>query len=206
MVGYIQKTKQFSYMVHLAQREDRAHVVKIIEESFADNPSVVSVTNPRKPGSLRALARYAFDTAIVREGVWLSTDRKAVAICYFYGLKKEGLRDLWHQVLLVIYCIGLKNVASVMKREQYIKKYRPQDGSFLYFWFFGASEAGKQKRSAFELKQAIFDLSEKKKLPIYLETSVQKNRRVYERYGFEVYHEWQQTKDRTLFFMRRHAK
>ena len=190
-------------MVQLAEKEHREHVVRIIEESFTDNPSVVSVINPKKSKSLRALANYAFDTAIVREGVMLTEDRQSVAICYHYGLKKEGFMDLWNQMKLVLNCIGFSRVPQVMRRETYIKKQRPADGKFLYFWFFGATDAGRANRSAFTLKQAIFDWSAKEGLPIYLETSVPKNKKVYERFGFETYHEWSQTKDCTLYFMRR---
>ncbi len=193
-------------MVYYASRNDRNRVVRIIQESFTDNPSVVSVINPNKTNSLKALAEYAFDTALMRQGVLLSDNQECVAICYHYGWKKEGIPDLWNQVKLVLNCIGLWKVPQVMRREAYLKKHRPVDGKFLYFWFFGSTKKGKDTRSAFSLKQAIFEKSAKDNLPIYLETSVPKNKKVYERFGFETYHEWHQSEDSTLYFMRRVPK
>lgn len=177
--------------------------IGIIEESFANNPSVVSVINPNKKNSLKALAAYAYHTVLPRNGVMLSINEEAVAICYPYHAKQEGLVDLWNQLLLVLTCIGLSRVPSVLKREAYVKNIRPQDGKFLYFWFFGATEKGKKTNAARELKNRIFDWSKKANLPIYLETSVTRNKRVYEHFGFETYHEWQQPNGGTLFFMRR---
>ncbi|MEQ8474449.1 MAG: hypothetical protein RIC35_24845 [Marinoscillum sp.] len=39
-----------------ATQEDKSTVIAIIKESFQNNPSVVSVINPKKPNSLSALA------------------------------------------------------------------------------------------------------------------------------------------------------
>ncbi|HCX22392.1 MAG: hypothetical protein CMB80_22395 [Flammeovirgaceae bacterium] len=181
----------------------REQVIAIIEESFHNNPSVISVINPKKKNSLKALAQYAYDTAKTRNGVILSSNQEAVAICYPYNYKKEGLADIWNQVLLVLNCIGLRRVPDVLRREAYVKKMRPKDGKFLYFWFFGATTTGKKTSAARELKDKIFDWSSKENLPIYLETSVPRNKSVYEYYGFETYHEWNQPNGGTLYFMRR---
>ena len=56
--------------------------------------------------------------------------------------------------------------------------------------------------SVLEIKNAIFTKSKKEKLPIYLETSVEKNRRVYERYGFNVYYTIR-LGESTLYFLKR---
>ena len=72
----------------------------------------------------------------------------------------------------------------------------------LYFWFLGVEKGG--NKAVFEIKDQIFQWSEEKKLPILLETSVIRNRKVYERYGFEVYHTWDDSGNgNTLWFMRR---
>lgn len=180
--------------------------ISIIEESFVNNPSVASVINRKKPKSLTSLARYAYQTASRRDGVLLSADSEAVAICYPYHLQKEGVKDLWNQLLLAWNCIGLTKLPEVMKREAYVKNTRPADGQFLYFWFFGATARGKKSGAALELKSHIFEWSERDDLPIYLETSVMRNKRVYEYYGFETYHEWKQPNGTTLYFMRRPTK
>ena len=189
-----------------ADKSDKNLVVDIISESFTSNPSVNAVVkNDRKREKrLKYLAKYAYKTALRRNGVYLSTDKNGVAICYKYNQRKETIGDYWDQLILAITCIGLNRVIKVLKRESYIKKYRPVNGEFLYFWFFGVNEKARGKGAALELKDAILKESENKNLPIYLETSVEKNRIVYERYSFEVYHTWDNKEEGiTIWFMRR---
>ena len=95
--------------------------------------------------------------------------------------------------------IPIKNVFQTLKRESYLKKHR-YDGTHLYFWFLGVKKGG--GTAGFEMKDYLFDFSSKEQLPIILETSVERNKEIYERYGFEVYHEWPNSgKGKTLWFM-----
>ena len=72
----------------------------------------------------------------------------------------------------------------------------------MYFWFLGVEKGGDQ--AVYELKDHLFELSKNQQLPILLETSVPRNRSVYERYGFEVYHTWEDSgNDKALWFMMR---
>ena len=181
-------------------------VMSIIEQAFKNNPGVTTVINPKLPNALTALARYAYETAYLRKGIYLTPDGEATALCYRYNAKKEGFKDYFNQVKLIHHCIGWQRLFTVLKRDAYIKKQRPRDGSFLYFWFLGATDKGKQSGSAWALKREIFGQSNSEGLPIYLETSVEKNKRVYERMGFETYHIWPQATGGNLFFMRRMPK
>lgn len=189
-----------------ANISDEKLIIEIISESFIHNPSVLSVikNDNKKKQRIAELAKYAFRTAVRREGIYISSDNEGVAICYKYNAKKESLIDYWNQLNLVIKSIGISRVFKILKREEFVKKFRPVSGEYLYFWFFGVKNKGKGKSAAMELKDAIIKESLNKKLPIYLETSVEKNKSVYERYGFEVYHKWKnESENMTLWFMRK---
>lgn len=71
-----------------------------------------------------------------------------------------------------------------------LKNYVLKSAIFLYFRFLGVKKNGRNKGAVVELKEAIYNEATKLKLPIYLETSEQKNQRVYQRYGFQNYHTW----------------
>ncbi|MEP2023531.1 MAG: GNAT family N-acetyltransferase [Reichenbachiella sp.] len=188
-----------------ATKADQSLVVDIIAESFPYNPSVLSIlkNDKKEPQRMRALARYVFKTALRRNAIFLSTDRTGVAICYRFNGHKEILIDYWNQMVLAISAIGIERIFKVLKRDNYVKKQRPKTGDFMYFWFFGVSDEGKGQGAAHELQKAIFEEAKKENLPIYLETSIAKNKRVYERYGFEVYHTWNYISEGiTLWFMR----
>lgn len=189
-----------------ANISDEKLIIKIISESFIHNPSVLSVikNDNKKKQRIAELAKYAFRTAVRRNGVYISSDNEGVAICYKYNEKKESLIDYWNQLNLVIKSIGFSRVFKILKREGFVKKFRPVSGEYFYFWFFGVTNMGKGKGAAMELKDAIVKESLNKKLPIYLETSVEKNKSIYERYGFEVYHKWKNdSENMTLWFMRK---
>ena len=192
-----------------AEKTDISLVVDILSSSFLENPSVnwVIKNDNKIEKRIQVLCRYSFLTTLIRNGVYISSNEKGVALCYKYNEKNETLSDYRNQLVLAIMAIGLRRVPGVLRREAYIKKYRPKDGNYLYFWFFGVKRGHQNGESAKELKNNILSYADKKGLAIYLETSVEKNKRVYERYGFEVYHIWiDHEKNVELYFMRRTPK
>lgn len=189
--------------MRLAKKGDKKKVIQIISEAFDNNPSVnwVIKNDIFRKQRIRVLARYAFNVANRRSGVYLSSDEEGVVICYQYKKKKDDLFDYIDQLYLALFAVGLSRIGKVLRRESYIQKARSEDNDFLYFWFWGISKKGKGQTAARESKDFIFELSEKLKLRIYLETSVAKNKNVYERYGFKTYAIWQDSI--SLWLMRR---
>lgn len=188
-----------------ATKADEELIIDIIAESFPSNPSVLSVikNDKKEPQRMRWLARYVFRTALKKDGIFLSADRTGVAVCYRFNSHKESLMDYWNQLVLAFTAIGIERIFKVLKRDIYVKNKRPKSGDFLYFWFFGVSNKGKGRGAAHELKEVVFSEAKRQNLPIYLETSIAQNKRVYERYGFEVYHTWDyKSEGITLWFMR----
>ncbi|UKN03500.1 hypothetical protein K6119_08230 [Paracrocinitomix mangrovi] len=190
-----------------ASINDLDKVVNILTQSFMENPSVLNAVKPGKniEKRVRELAIYAVKTGLLREGVYLSDDDTTAAVCYHYNIRKEGLKDYFNQIRLVAKSIGILRVPGMLKKEGYLKKIRPSHDNFLYFWFLGTSKEGIGKGGAQEIAKGIEQLSIEKQLPIYLETSVPKNKRVYERFGFETYHEWKGLDDKALYFMRKNV-
>ena len=191
-----------------ATKSDKKKFIEIIAESFDTNPSVnwVIKNDSKRTKRIRAVANYAFEKALLKQGAYISSDETGIALCYKYNKKSNFIRDYWNQVKLAVVAIGIERIIEVLNREAYLEKLRPKSGEFLYFWFFGVSNEGKGKGAAKELKDYIFNLSDKTGLSIYLETSVAKNKNVYERYGFELYHSWEvKEQGITLWFMKRNA-
>ena len=184
----------------------RKQIIDVLTEAFDANPSVnwVIKNDAKRKKRIRVLSEYAYKTCKARDGVYLSSNKQGVALCYNYFCKKEGIADYWNQLILAINAIGLSRIGEVLKRESYIKKHRDNKGDFLYFWFFGVSDKGRGSDAAKTLKDDVFRSADEQQLPIYLETSVAKNKRVYERYGFVNYHTWRVEKQGIeLWFMKR---
>jgi hypothetical protein len=193
--------------MHPATKKDRNKVVRIIEESFKGNPSVTWVVKNdlKMEHRLTILAEYIFDLGLLKKGVYLSTDETAIAVCYKNNIFVNPIIQLYYQLRLLLKAVGIKKICGTIKRQAYFKKHRRGEENFLYFWVFGASDEGKGHGGAKELQEDIYQLSEDTRLPIYLETSVRKNKVVYERFGFSVYHTWHvEEQGIDLWFMRRY--
>ncbi len=185
-----------------ATASERQKAVEIITTTFDQNPSVNIVIGPggNRARKIGRLAEYAFVKAINREGAYLSSNKKGAALCFLSDSGKFSLREVWFEMRLAMV-LPLKRVLQTLKREAYIKKHR-FTGRHLYFWFLGVEKDGGQ--AVYELKEHIFEISRQEKLPILLETSVQRNMEVYERFGFTVYHTWEDSGDgNALWFMKR---
>ena len=175
--------------------------IQVLTESFQSNPSALWVIkqDDQVKARLRALIEYAVKTALENDGLFLSDDESAAAIC-FKEPAKVTLASYVNQLRLIRKAISISRVPHVLKREGYLKKHRPE-GPFLNFWFLGVDPSFKERKAVYEIKEGIFELAHKEELPILLETSVERNMRIYERYGFKVYHTWQQSDTYTLWFM-----
>ena len=192
-----------------ATKEDRKKVVDIIAESFEQNPSVNWAIKQDKKRSkrLRVLSEYAFNTILRRKGVYLSSDEEGVILFYKENAYKEGLADYIDQVKMAFGAVGLARVPLILRTEAYKKKIRPQDGEFIYCWFYGVKINSRGHGAAYEMKNYLADVADQLQLPVYIETSVHKNTIAYKRWGYETYHEWYlEEKNKTLWFMKREVK
>lgn len=188
----------------LAQSHDRELVIRLMTTMFADNPAILSLIAPGKDkrAGIQSLAEFAFLKCFNRNGVWISSNEKAVALCYRFNEGGFSLKEFLLELRFAIRFIGLTRLPSILAREAYRKKQRPADGNYFYFWFFAAlPDAGE---AAFELKNGIFNLAQKAGLPIYTETSVERNRKIYERYGFQTFQKWEEPEENiTFWFLKR---
>jgi hypothetical protein len=186
----------------LATIKDKTELVNIISETFDANPSVNIVIGDKgnRKKRVELMAEYAFIKALNRDGAYLSENKKGIALFYHSNYGKSNLKEFFCELRFAL-SLPIKKVFQALKRETYLKKHRYQ-GAHFYFWFFGVQKGG--GKAGFDLKNALYQLSEQEQLPIVLETSVARNKIVYERYGFKVYHQWSDYGEgHTLWFMKR---
>lgn len=175
-----------------ATQKDKATVISIISDCFWDNPGVNFIIGKKRNKSkrLKALAEYAFDYAFYRKGIFLTKNAKGLAICYLYNIKPKKLYDIWLKAKLVTRAIGWIRILKVIAHTKRINDKRPANGDYLYFWFMGVSKEGRGNiKTAIEIMDYIFNLSNSLKKIVYAETSVAKNMNIYKQLGFQTYTE-----------------
>lgn len=180
--------------------KERAKV--ILTAAFNRNLSVNSVVKQDKYRLRRigALMVYAMNVAKLSGITVLSDTANACVILSYPHLKKSFLRLTWLDIMLVIKSIGVSGIARTLKRGKLIAAVKPKV-DMAYLWFIGTDPNFQHQGEGSLLMQQVLDFTDRKKLPVYLETSVLENVRWYERFGFEVYQELQL--DYKLYFLKR---
>jgi hypothetical protein len=188
-----------------ATLNDKLASVRIIAATFDANPSVINIIGKKgnRKKQLERLATFAFTKSLNRKGAFISKNKMGVAFFYKSSVKVFSLKEIYYEIRFAL-SIPFQKVIETLKRQAYLKKHRYQKENF-YFWFFGVEKGGDQ--AGFELKDYLYQLSADEDLPIILETSIKRNKVVYLRYGFEIYHTWENYSDKSpLWFMIRSPK
>ncbi|XVJ66108.1 MAG: hypothetical protein HEQ40_08090 [Lacibacter sp.] len=182
---------------------DRELVVKILSVTFESNPAVRWMLRKGKyyNASLQRMANFVFSKSLRNDGVLISANEKGVALYYKANAGVRLIPDFFEELLFIIRSVPILKIPVLIQRELHRKSIRPASKPYLYFWFLGVlpEDAG----AGFELKNALFAEARKQQLPIYLETSIKRNMHVYERIGFQTYHQWiDEAKKITFWFMK----
>ena len=185
-----------------ATNSDKAKIIEILTRSFDDNKSVNYVVkqDQNRVERIRNLMDYSFNVCNEFGEVWMSDDQQACALILFPDKKRSSFRTLLWDLKLALSVIGIDRVSAVLKREAMIKSNHPKE-PIAYLWFIGVNPQlqGKGVGSAF-IKEVIQEC-ERKKRPIYLETSMEKNLPFYKKFGFEIFQSLQLSY--TLYQLRR---
>jgi ribosomal protein S18 acetylase RimI-like enzyme len=173
-----------------AQIKDREQVVSMLARCFDDNKSVnyIIPQDRHREKRIVQLLEYSFDYCQLFGEVYLSGDGQACAMVVYPREVKISLRSILLDLRLVLRCVGLVNLRKVLKREAIIKKLHPRQ-AFCYLWFIGVSPEVQQRGIGGALLREVLDQCDLEGLPVYLETSVEKNVPWYTKRGFSVYKE-----------------
>lgn len=152
------------------------------------------------------LATHMVEKAIEKDALIISENGRGIAIL-FRTNSKDG--DFWKDTIrdlkLAIKVTGIKKGLKVLENQKYIKNQRPKEGDYLYCWFWGIlpdSRGSDDSKTAYEMKNKFYAISKELQLPIYAES---RNRRIslaYQRYGFNLFHEWNHPGGDKMYFLR----
>ena len=185
-----------------AEAVDKTTVITILSYSFKDNQSVNYVVRNDKNSfeRIKALMDYSFELCSMFGEVWLSDDKKACALILFPHDKRTNAKSIWLNIKLIFQAIGIFGISKTLKREAQIHKIQPKE-QMAYLWFIGVEPESQKNGIGSKLLLQLILRFTVLNLPLYLETSTQKNVPWYQSFGFVIYD--QLNLGYSLFFLKR---
>ncbi|MBE7640473.1 hypothetical protein GUB10_09030 [Salegentibacter sp. BLCTC] len=188
-------------------KAEKEEIITKVTQLLKEIPSSMDIV--KKGGDrhkrFEYLATHMVEKAIEKDALIISENRMGIAILFKTSKNDDNfLKDIWTQIKLVLNVTGVKNAYRIVKNQNYIKKQRPQKGEYLYCWFWGilAESRGADTQVGKEMKDEFYRQAKEYQIPLYAETRMRKNALVYQRFGFELFHEWKHPSGDTMYFLR----
>ncbi|MBD1424062.1 GNAT family N-acetyltransferase [Sphingobacterium arenae] len=171
-----------------ADPNDKTLITELLAKSFEKNLSVNYIIrqDEKKAHRLRVLMEYSIKMCSLFGEIWLSNDKKACALVLYPHKKKTTFATIYLDVKLALSAIGISGIGKAIKREAMIKKKQPKE-KMAYLWFIGVNPLYQHLGIGSNLLKEVLANATKNGLPVYLETSTQKNLPWYQRFGFRIY-------------------
>lgn len=187
--------------MRLAGLSDRRLVIDIIARTMCENRGINWMLRSTDIRHLKNLAQYAFYKAYYKNGAYISSNNKGLALCFKFNSPISSIIPYIQGIIFILKSVKFSTLPKIFKLETFKKNQRPANGEYMYFWFFSVVKGG--DNAGFELKNGIFNMARKEQLPIYAETSKLRNKIVYERFGFKTYHYYEdKINDLQYWFMK----
>lgn len=165
--------------------QDRKNVINILVKSFEGNKSVDFVVgNSSKRRAV--LMEYSLENCLENGDVYISDTARSCVLIKYSDQKRKPLKLWTWDLKLALRGIGIPRISKVLRRESSIEAVQLKE-PFLYLWFIGVTPESQGRGEGSKLLKSVLELARVKNLPVCLETSMERNFRWYENFGFSVY-------------------
>lgn len=170
---------------------DREIIISIVTSAFEQNPRAMAMIKKKDPvRNVRLMTEYAYQLVEKFDGIYLSEDKTTVLFYYLKSQYKRTLIDYLRYGKMFMQAIRPSQLFPTLKREKLIASLRPPYEDYIYVWVLGSVPNNKSLKGLADIRDHLFGLSEKLQLPILIETTVEKVRKLYHYVGFTEYHKW----------------
>ncbi len=187
---------------------NKERVISNVATLLKEIPTSMEVVkdDAKKDERFNYLAKHMVEKAIKRDALITCDDDQGIAIFFEEDGTSGGFfNELISDLKLAINVTGIKKGLNALKSQQFVRKQRPNTGKYLYCWFWGILEDARgvtDKKTAYKMKNIMFDMAKEKQLPIYAETRIKRVSIAYRRYGFEVLKKWPHPSGDTMYFLK----
>jgi len=168
----------------------KERIIGLLADCFDTNKTVnwIVKQDTKRKQRIHDLMDYSFEACLDSEQIWLSDDRNGVIICSMSDDKLPFLEEAYLTARFILKVTGIDRIGKILRRERYVNSFHPQEEEFLYIWFIAVDKSQQGKGIGGKMLQMVMDKSNMEQIPVYLETSTQRNLNFYLKHGFEVYH------------------
>jgi hypothetical protein len=186
-----------------AQITDKAYVLEVLENAMKNNPTLNAISRKvRGKALLNPLLEYAFYYSYARKGVFLSENRTCIAFMNF-SKRSGSFTNIKYLLKLILKGISFSKILAIITHIRKIRSYKPADADYLHFWFLGSTKDSDLRSSRCFIEE-LLKIAERKRIPVYAETTLPKNETVFKRFGFQTYQKLvNQDLNLTTFLMKR---
>lgn len=193
-------------MQKITNLNEKNRALDILESAFESSPGMNWMLKKRiAKKQLRNFLSFFFHEAAMNDGAYLTTDKNGVVFFYQLQHKKTSVLLFFRKLYLLLFVMGIKNGIKAIRYKHLIERIRPKTG-----WcgsLVATDSSAKTVRSAYEIRNALFKISDETNQPIYLETTTPRAHQLYKAFGYKQYatikHPYENI---TIWFMRRDPK
>lgn len=191
-------------MIRLATYEDLPQLANILRQAFDANPAVNDTIKNDEHRDKRAFAlmEYVIKNGLLYHGVYINSEKNCAAVMYNPNQKVDRIKSLIYQIQLVHRAISWSRAVYMTKKDKLMRAQRPS-GDHLYLQMIGTLPEAQGTGAGTEMLKYLMQQSTTLALDLYLETSVEKNVKLYEKRGWKVYHIWDVRPGYVIHFMKR---
>jgi len=187
------------------EKTDRELIIEMVSTAFEQNPRAMAMVKKKNPArSVRLMTEYAYQLVEKFDGIYLSEDKSTVLFYYQKSRYRRTLVDYLKYGQMFMKAIRPSQLFPTLKREKYIASLRPGYDDYIYVWILGSDQSRTSIRGLADIRDHLFQLSERLQMPILIETTIEKLLKLYNYVGFDVYHKWHDADaDISVWFLQR---
>lgn len=165
------------------------NALELLKETLVDNRSVIFSIGSKGFFRFRVwlVAHFLHSEASRNKGVFIDSKNDGI-ICFFEAKEKRSASFII-ELGLIVFGIGPMRIVRVWLRKREVQRFHSQWENYIHCSYLAVRKSARGHDAIFELRDALFQFQQEKKLPILIETTIEKNKRVYERIGFRIHEE-----------------
>jgi GNAT superfamily N-acetyltransferase len=177
----------------------------LLKETLVDNRSVIFSIGSKGFFRLKVwlVAHFLYSEASRNNGVFIDSKNDGI-ICFFEAKEKRSASFII-ELGLILFGIGPLRILRVWRRKKEVQRFHSHWENYIHCSYLAVRKSARGHGAILELRDALFRFQQEKQLPILIETTIEKNKRVYERIGFHVHDERVVSGFKTYCMVREHS-